>query len=175
MRLNRHLIIESVLKQHIKAFKKLLSMQENPNPLQLAYWDWLDKDGKVIKCKSYKSDPKLEQIVEDDLKFGNSPQMKECYRNAWMIASLNSREIDVIVGYSAALGAIPIEHAWNYYRPKKIYFDLTFEMCLKKDPSKETYLQIIKTDAGKATKIMMSTKYSVMGFLAAWFSKYKGK
>ncbi len=171
MRLNRYLITESVLKQHIKAFKKLLSMQENPNPKQLEYWDWQDKEGKVIKCKSYKSDPKLEEIIERDLIF-TAPVIKECYRNAWMVAAKNSREIDVVVGYSAALGAIPIEHAWNYYKPKKIYFDLTFELCLKKDPTKETYLQLIKTNAGKATKIMTSTKFTVMGFIAAWFNKH---
>ena len=162
-------LTESVLKNHIRSMLKLLTTQEDPHPFQLKFWKWQDKESKIVKARSYKSDPKLETIVNKELKI-NSPRIKECYRNAFMIA-LDQPDIDIIVGYTAALGAVPLEHAWNYYKPKKMHFDLTMELCIKKPSEKELYLQIIHTDAKKAMPIMTSNQFSIMGFIGAWFEK----
>lgn len=166
----RDYLTESVLKNHIKAMLKLLSMQEDPHPFQIKYWKWQDKQSKTVKVQSYKSDPKLERIINDELKI-NSPKIKECYRNSFMVA-LEQPDIDIVVGYSAALGAVPIEHAWNYYKPKKLHFDLTFELCLKKKVEREIYLQIVQEPANKVMPILVSNKFTIMGFLGAWFEKY---
>ena len=95
--------------------------------------------------------------------------MKECYQNSWWVAATESKVIDIVVGWSSAGGIVPIEHAWNYYRPKKIYFDLTFETCLNKNVAREQYLQIVKVKASDATKILQSARFEVTGFMGSWY------
>ena len=153
----------------------MLSRQEDPHPMQIAYWDWQLQQGKPVTVQSYKSDPTLEKIITERLGIV-SPRVKECYSNAWMVAATKAREIDVVVGYFSSMG-IPIEHAWNFYKPKKIHFDLTYEICLKKIVENETYMQILKTDAGKAAQILKKNEFAIMGFMGLWFDKniYKGK
>lgn len=145
----------------------LLARTDNPQPMQLKFWKWQDKQAKPVKVVSYASDPKLKTLVDSELKI-NSPKMKQCYRNSFMIA-LEQKDIDIVVGYTAVLGNVPIEHAWNYYKPKKIYFDITLELCLNKRVDQEVYLKIIDLDARKAMPILTSNHFSIMGFLGAWF------
>ena len=165
----RDYLTESVLKSYIKNMLKLLSKTDAPQPLQVKFWKWQDKQSKSVKVVSYESDPKLKALVDKELKI-TSPKMKECYRNSFMIA-VGQTDIDIVVGYTAALGSVPIEHAWNFYRPKKIYFDLTLELCLNKKVEKEIYLKILDLDAKKAMPILTSNHFSIMGFLGAWFFK----
>ena len=166
MRLKKYL--NESLKSYIKSMLKMLDLND-VNEKQVAYWKWMDKNARTIKCKSYKSDPSLKALIEDHIKF-DSPKIKECYRNSWMIAATNSKDIDVIGGYTAAIG-VPIEHAWNFYKPKKIYFDITAEVCLNKKVESEEYLQIVKMKAQDATKIMSSNDFTVMGLLGSWYFK----
>jgi hypothetical protein len=174
MRFKQYLT-ENNLRQYIKGMQVMISRQEDINPLQVAYWQWLEKQGKTVTVQSYRSDPNLEKLVHRNLDVA-SPKIKECYRNAWMIAATKSREVEVVVGFFSSMG-IPIEHAWNYYKPKKIHFDLTYEICLNKKVENETYLQIVKTDPGKATKILTSNEFDFTGFMGLWFHRYiyKGK
>jgi hypothetical protein len=153
----------------------LLSRQEDPHPMQIAYWDWMLQQSKPVTVQSYKSDPTLEKIITDRLGIV-SPKVKECYSNAWMVAATGAREIEVVVGFFSSMG-IPVEHAWNFYKPKKIHFDLTYEICLKKIVENETYMQIIKTDAGKAARTLRTNEFEIMGFMGLYFHKYifKGK
>ncbi len=160
-------LTESVLKSYIKSMLLLLSKSDNPHPFQVKYWKWQQKQGKPVKVVSYASDPKLKALIDKELKL-NSPKIKECYRNSFMIA-LGQNDIGIVVGYTAALGAVPIEHAWNFYKPKKIYFDLTLELCLNKKVEREIYLKILDVDAKKAMPILTSNHFSIMGFLGAWF------
>lgn len=171
----RQYLTESGLRQYIKGMQMMLSRQEDPHPMQLGYWKWLEKQGKAVTVQSYRSDPTLEKLVQEDLKM-TSPRIKECYRNAWMFAATNSKQIEVVVGFFSSMG-LPIEHAWNYYKPKKIYFDLTYELCLNKKVENETYLQIVKTNAGKSSKILTSNEFEMTGFMGLWFHRhvYKGK
>jgi len=168
-------LIESNLMQYIKGMQFLLSRQEGTHPMQVAYWDWVGKQAKSVTVQSYRADPTLEKIITDRLGIVH-PKVKECYSNAWMVAASKAKEIDVVVGYFSSMG-IPIEHAWNFYKPKKIHFDLTMEICLKKKVENEIYMKIIQTDAGRAAKILSKNEFTIMGFMGLWFDKfiYKGK
>lgn len=166
MRLQRYLHESAGLKNYIKSMLKLFDLKDVENK-QVVYWKWMDKQAKSIKCRSYKSDPSLKALIEEHIEF-DSPKIKECYRNSWMIAGTNSREIDVIGGYTAASG-VPIEHAWNFYKPKKIYFDLTAEVCLNKKVESEDYLQIVRMKANIATKIMSNRQFEIMGLLGSYY------
>ena len=151
---------------------KLFSMQ-NIEGKQLEYYKWMDKVAKSVRCKSFTSDPDLKNLIENWVG-QNPPVMKECYRNSWKCAMNFPREIEYVGGYASTMG-IPIEHAWNYYKPKRIYFDLTFELALRKNPAKENYLQIIKVKPAVATKIMMSNSFAVSGLLGTYYFKNVSK
>jgi len=166
MRFKKYLYESGNLKGYIKSMLKLFDIQDVENK-QVMYWKWMDKQAKTIKCKSYQSDPALKALIDDHIEF-DSPKIKECYRNSWMIAATNSREIDVIGGYTAAIG-VPIEHAWNFYKPKKIHFDLTAEICLNKKVESEEYLQIVRMKANDATKMMTDRKFEMMGLIGSWY------
>lgn len=166
MRFKKYLYESGNLKGYIKSMLKLFDVQD-VNEKQVAFYKWMDKQAKSLKCKSYKSDPALKSLIEKNIEF-DSPKVKECYRNSWMIAATNSREIEVVGGYTAAMG-IPIEHAWNFYKPKKIHFDLTAEICLNKKVESEEYLQIVKMKASDATKIMSNREFEIMGLLGSWY------
>jgi hypothetical protein len=173
MRLKKYLIESSGLKNYIKSMLLLFDKQENSvNDKQLDYWKWQGKQAKSVKCKSYKDDPGLEALVDDFMSFSD-PRIKECYRNSWMMAMSNPREIEVVGGYTAAIG-VPIAHAWNFYKPKKIHFDLTAEICLNKKPQAEEYLQIIKIKGAEATKIMSSNQFSISGLVGTYYFKKFG-
>jgi hypothetical protein len=152
----------------------LMKMQKNPNEHQVAFYKWQLNQAKSVKCRSYKSDPQLKKIIENIFKYSEVEQ-KQCYKNSWMVAAMSSKAIDVVVGFSSAIGIVPIEHAWNFYKPKKIYFDLTFEKCLGKDVTKEQYLQIVKQPSSKVGQILSSTRFEIMGFMGAWYDKKVAK
>ena len=171
MRFKKYLYESGNLKGYIKSMLKLFD-KGDVNEKQVAFYKWMDKQAKSIKCKSYQSDPTLKALIERNLEF-DSPKIKECYRNSWMAAGINPREFEVVGGYTAAIG-IPIEHAWNFYKPKKIYFDLTAEICLNKNVSSEEYLQIVKMKASDATKIMTKREFAIMGLLGSYYYKKLG-
>ena len=172
MRLQKYLLFNESknLKNYIKSMLFLFNKQD-VNAKQLAFYEWMDKQAKTVKVKSYKSDPTLQALIDENLDF-TTPKIKECYRNSWMVASQASKQIDVIGGYTAAMG-IPIEHAWNFYKPKKLYFDLTAELCLNKRVESEEYLQIIKLKANEATKILSSGMFPVSGMMGTYYFKFK--
>ena len=153
----------------------MLSKQDDINPMQMAYWQWLEKQAKPVTVQSYQTNPDLKKIVEAKFNI-TTPKIKQCYRNAWMVAATSRNQIDVVVGFFSSMG-IPIEHAWNYYKPKKIHFDLTYEICLKKKVENETYMQIVKTNPGRAAKILTSNEFEIAGFMGLYFHRhiYKGK
>lgn len=173
MKLKKYLKESKNLKDYVNSLKMLMQMQKNPNQMQVGYYDWQLKQAKTVKCKSYKSDPQLKEIIEDIFKYSEVEQ-KQCYKNSWMVAAMSSKAIDVVIGYTSAVG-VPLEHAWNFYKPKKIYFDLTFEECLRKDVTKEQYLQILKVPSNKVGPVLSSNRFEVMGFMGAWYSKMVNK
>lgn len=166
-------LTENALKQYIKSVQTLLAKQSEDNP-QRQYWDWVESQAKPIKIVSYKSDKGLEELVEKFLVV-DSPQIKQCHRNSLMIAIANKNKIEVVSGYTTALGGVPVDHTWNFYKPKKLYFDLTGEICLKRPIGKELYMQVIKINASNAFKIMSSSQFNISGFVGTYFSKKVSK
>ena len=173
MRLKFYLSESKDLKLYLKSMLKLFAMNDMAEK-QVKWYEWMDSVAKSVHCRSYKSDPDLENLIENFLRY-SSPEMKECYRNSWKISVMYPREIEFVGGYTSALG-VPIEHAWNYYKPKKIYFDLTFELALGKKTENENYLQILKVKPAIATKILSTSMFAVSGLLGTYYYKnvFKG-
>jgi hypothetical protein len=165
MRLKKYIKESKNLKNYIKSILTLFN--KDTNGKQVAYWKWIEKQAKTVKCKSYKSDPTLKTLIEESLDL-DPPKIKECYRNSWKVASHDPRNIEIIGGYTSALG-VPLEHAWNFYKPKKIYFDLTAEICLNKKVETAEYLQIVKLKLSDVTKILTSNQFSVSGLVVTWY------
>jgi len=163
-----------MLKKYIRTMLKTFPKGGDVQKFQHDFWNWQNKQAKVVSVKSYRSDPNLERIVDEHIGDYSTPKIKQCYKNSYLMA-LGNPQIDFVVGYTAALGSIPLEHSWNFYKPKKIYFDITLELCLNKDVEIEKYLQILKIDAKKATKIILSNDFSILGFLAAWYIEKEQK
>lgn len=84
------------------------------------------------------------------------PKIKQCFRNATLMAQYFP-DIVYVEGELGIAGVIGIEHAFN--RKGNKYFDVTMEMCLGKDVTKESYVSILEEDDKDAlTWFIMDTK-----------------
>lgn len=74
------------------------------------------------------------------------PKKKQCYRNATLLSHINHIFPDVkyVEGKMTCCGAFGIEHAWNKVGDK--YVDITMELALKRDPTKEEYMALGEYD-----------------------------
>lgn len=69
------------------------------------------------------------------------PKQKQCYKNAHMLTALFPDRVQYVEGYMTIYnGALPVEHAWNKVDGK--YVDITLEMALHEDPTKELYMSL---------------------------------
>jgi hypothetical protein len=143
------------------------------NSAQKNFWKWQCKKSGSISCQSYKDNKALKNIVEKftDNYTCNMPQIKDCYNNALKITLMEPNKIKMIVGYFMAADIVPIQHAWNYYAPANIYFDLTAELALYEDVSKKDYLKIINTSTTMAIRTMSCKEYVVSGFIGTWYQR----
>lgn len=167
MKFNQYLI-ENALKQYIKNMQSLMAKQPE-NSGQRLYWEWIVKQAKPVKIVSYKKDTGLEELVSEFL-MTDSPKVKECHRNSLML-SAQLKGIDVVSGWTTALGSIPIDHTWSFYKPKKLHFDLTGEICLGRKPGQELYMQIVMLKFKDAFKMMQSNQFSISGITGTYFQK----
>ena len=74
------------------------------------------------------------------------PKKKQCYRNATLLSHINHIFPDVkyVEGKMTCCGAFGIEHAWNKVGDK--YVDITMELVLGRDPTKEEYMALGEYD-----------------------------
>ena len=84
------------------------------------------------------------------------PEKKHCFKNATLMTQLFP-DVVYVEGELGIMGVIGTEHAFNRKGDK--YFDVTMEMCLGKDVTKESYVSILEEDDKDAlTCFIMDTK-----------------
>lgn len=93
----------------------------------------------------------IERIMEEV-----RPEKKHCFKNATLIAQLFP-DVVYVEGELGIAGVVGTEHAFNRRGDK--YFDITVEICLGKDVTKESYISILEEDDKDAlTWFIMDTK-----------------
>lgn len=93
----------------------------------------------------------IERIMEEV-----RPKKKHCFKNATLMAQLFP-DVVYVEGELGIAGVIGTEHAFNRRGDK--YFDVTVEMCLGSDVTKESYISILEEDDKDAlTWFNMDTK-----------------
>lgn len=91
------------------------------------------------------------------------PEKKQCFKNATLITQLFP-DVVYVEGEFGFAGVIGIEHAFNRRGDK--YFDVTAEICLGINVTKESYVSILEEDDKDAlTWFNMDTKPMVLTFL----------
>ena len=71
------------------------------------------------------------------------PEKKHCFKNATLMTQLFP-DVVYVEGELGIAGVIGTEHAFNRKGDK--YFDVTIEMCLGSDVTKESYVSILEED-----------------------------
>lgn len=84
------------------------------------------------------------------------PEKKHCFKNATLMTKLFP-DVVYVEGELGIAGVIGTEHAFNRKGDK--YFDITVEMCLGSDVTKESYVSILEEDDKDALiQFIMDTK-----------------
>lgn len=103
------------------------------------------------------------------------PQPKCCYENAWKLCdrlSYGKHDIKYCEGYLNMRG-LPIDHAFNKVDGK--YVDITIELALNKDISKEedTYVIIGEYDDNQVREILLQNGFYGDIYNTIFLNKYK--
>ena len=127
---------------------------------QAEFYRQMLKDAKpieVVRLSEVFTDTEIKSIK----KFVN-PKVKECYRNATLFSHIYP-EVKYVEGKMTCCGAFGIEHAWNKVGDK--YVDITMELALKRDPTKEEYMALGEYDQETVVSIC-----SEVGFYGSVYS-----
>lgn len=101
--------------------------------------DILMKHARVVHCSPLSEVLTPEQI--DRIKKAIEPKAKECFKNAQNVVRYISGT-EYVEGQYGIEGVIGVEHAFNKIGDK--YFDVTAELVLGKDVTKEAYVSILE-------------------------------
>lgn len=108
---------------------------------QAEFYNQMLKDAKpieVVRLSEVFTDTEIKAIK----RFVN-PKVKECYRNATLFSHIYP-EVKYVEGKMTVCGTFGIEHAWNKVGDK--YVDITMELVLDRDPTKEEYMALGEYD-----------------------------
>ena len=109
------------------------------------------KEVAPVSIRDVFTDEEIERIKREV-----RPEKKHCFKNATLMTQLFP-DVVYVEGELGIMGVIGIEHAFNRKGDK--YFDVTMEMCLGKDVTKESYVSILEEDDKDAlTWFIMDTK-----------------
>ena len=83
---------------------------------------------------------------------------KNVLKNAHLLKALFPDKVQYTEGYVAIFnGGFGIKHAWN--KVGDVYVDVTFEMALNEDPTKELYMALGTYNLTTITKVTSETGY----------------
>lgn len=108
---------------------------------QKEYHDIVMKHAKVVHCVPMSEVLTPEQI--ERIKIAVEPKPKECFKNAQNVAKYIPEAI-YVEGQFGVSKVIGVEHGFNRIGDK--YFDVTAELALGKDVTKEDYLSILEVE-----------------------------
>ena len=133
----------SELQQHLKTLTDMTSGKQKD------YYEWQHKNSKSVEISAIDSFPKYTK----ELLHNQESQIKQCYRNAALVA-ISVPEAKYVEGY-VSLHGIPIEHAWNKIGDK--YVDITAEKALGGKADFKEYLSVLDLDGEKTMQLMHKT------------------
>ena len=115
------------------------------------------KDGKIVTCV------RLEDVFSEEeielIKMAVRPEKRMCFKNAHILTSLFPDRVKYVEGeVTICGGGIGIEHAWNLVDGEH-YVDLTFELALGEDVTKEGYVMLGAYDAKTLRRVTHKTGY----------------
>ena len=115
------------------------------------------KDGKIVTCV-----PLCEVFDEREINIIKQlvrPEKRMCFKNAHILTSLFPDRVKYVEGeVTICGGGIGIEHAWNLV-DNEHYVDLTFELALGEDVTKEGYVALGAYDAKTLRRVTHKTGY----------------
>ena len=115
------------------------------------------KDGKIVTCV-----PLCEVFDEREINIIKQlvrPEKRMCFKNAHMLTCLFPDRVKYVEGeVTICGGGIGIEHAWNLVDGEH-YVDLTFELALGEDVTKEGYVELGAYDAKTLRRVTHKTGY----------------
>ena len=126
--------MKNSIRQELESFAKLCS------GTQRKFYEQQLKDLKDVRVVPLREVFSAEEIKR--IKKYVQPKPKMCYRNAHRLCEVfPEKGIEYVEGYTTIFdGTFPIEHAWNKVGDK--YVDITFELALKNDVTKEIYMSL---------------------------------
>ena len=110
---------------------------------QKEYHDIVMKHAKVVHCVPMSEVLTPEQI--ERIKIAVEPKPKECFKNAQNVVRYIPGTV-YVEGQYGVCGCVGVEHAINRIGDK--YFDVTAELALGKDVTKEDYISIMEVTNG---------------------------
>lgn len=110
---------------------------------QKEYHDIVMKHAKAVRCVPIAEVLTPEQI--ERIKTIVNPQVKECFKNAQNVVRYIPGTV-YVEGQFGIGGVIGVEHGFNRIGDK--YFDVTAELALGKDVTKEDYISIMEVTDG---------------------------
>lgn len=123
---------------------------------QKEYYEQQLKDFHRVQCVSVK-----DVFTDDEIRLIRrvvKPQAKQCYRNAHLLTALFPDRVQYTEGQVTIFnGGFGIEHAWN--KVGDVYVDITFEMALGEDPTKELYMALGTYNLTTITQVTSETGY----------------
>lgn len=115
------------------------------------------KDGKIVTCVRLEDVFNKEEI--EVIKQVVRPEKRMCFKNAHILTSLFPDRVKYVEGeVTICGGGIGIEHAWNLVDGEH-YVDLTFELALGEDVTKEGYVMLGAYDAKTLRRVTHKTGY----------------
>lgn len=146
---------------YLKALSQLTSGK------QKKYYEMLLDSMNRVNVGSYRDSKVLtyhiDKLREEHPRTDSFCQKKGCYDTA-VNTSVMIRDIDInyVEGYVQAM--IPILHAWNYYEPENIYFDLIHDIAWEGNSSFQEYYEILNFGRYELASTLTMTGYAG-GFL----------
>ena len=110
---------------------------------QKEYHDIIIKHAKVVHCVPMSEVLTPEQI--ERIKIAVEPKPKECFKNAQNVVRYIPGTV-YVEGQYGVCGCVGVEHGFNRIGDK--YFDVTAELALGEDVTKEDYISIMEVTNG---------------------------
>lgn len=120
-----------------------------------ALYQQMNKDAKPVKISLLK-DVFTPQTI-DTIKRQIQPKIKECYKNATLLAYLFPEAVQYVEGYMTIDKKLPVEHAFNLVNGK-YYVDVTKELALGESPCEELYVALGEWNFNEVEDVLFKTQ-----------------
>ena len=148
--------------QEIQAFQRITTGKQRE-----FYTEILQniKPVRVVSLKDVFTEQEIKRIKQIDI------QQNECYRNSYLLTALFPGRIMYVEGKVLPENLITIDHAFN--RVGEVYVDVTFEIVLKLDVSRQRYASIAEYDLHTLSRIISASGYWGGCYEYEWIRKHK--